>query len=129
MSQMFKLLTQSQGIYTFWVFGMGQHCCLVFCLYLLNILFIAVCFYRSPCKVGIKYLEDGTKVRVSRGQGASGNIIPRPEILKIRTSPRPTVGSYLELTKILLLLMSTFLECMYYTRVYLSVPVHGSVCE
>ncbi|KAI6674778.1 hypothetical protein NL676_002684 [Syzygium grande] len=46
----------------------------------------------SPCKVGIKYLEDGTKVRVSRGQGASGNIIPRPEILKIRTSPRPTVA-------------------------------------
>ncbi|CAL1383006.1 unnamed protein product [Linum trigynum] len=40
-----------------------------------------------PCKVGIKYLEDGTKVRVSR---ASGSIIPRPEILKIRTTPRPT---------------------------------------
>ncbi|XP_030545967.1 50S ribosomal protein L24-like [Rhodamnia argentea] len=38
----------------------------------------------GPCKVGIKYLEDGTKVRVSRGQGASGNTVPRPEILKIR---------------------------------------------
>lgn len=47
---------------------------------------------RRPCKVGIKYLEDGTKVRVSRGIGASGSIIPRPEILKIRTTPRPTVG-------------------------------------
>ncbi|MED6113499.1 hypothetical protein PIB30_071364 [Stylosanthes scabra] len=44
----------------------------------------------KPCKVGIKYLEDGTKVRVSRGIGASGSIIPRPEILKIRTTPRPT---------------------------------------
>ncbi|XP_043723772.1 50S ribosomal protein L24-like [Telopea speciosissima] len=46
----------------------------------------------KPCKVGIRYLEDGTKVRVSRGQGASGAIIPRPEILKIRTTPRPTVA-------------------------------------
>ncbi|PIM97808.1 hypothetical protein CDL12_29715 [Handroanthus impetiginosus] len=45
----------------------------------------------KPCKVGIKYLEDGTKVRVSRGIGASGSIIPRPEILKIRSTPRPTV--------------------------------------
>ncbi|XP_058760131.1 uncharacterized protein LOC131633433 [Vicia villosa] len=46
----------------------------------------------KPCKVGTKYLEDGTKVRVSRGIGASGSIIPRPEILKIRTTPRPTVA-------------------------------------
>ncbi|RZC63593.1 hypothetical protein C5167_025352 [Papaver somniferum] len=46
----------------------------------------------NPCKVGIKYLEDGTKVRVSRGIGASGSIIPRPEILKIRTTPRPTIA-------------------------------------
>ncbi|KAI4304161.1 hypothetical protein MLD38_039711 [Melastoma candidum] len=46
----------------------------------------------NPCKIGIRYLEDGTKVRVSRGQGASGSIIPRPEILKIRTTPRPTVA-------------------------------------
>ncbi|PON74219.1 Ribosomal protein [Parasponia andersonii] len=45
----------------------------------------------KPCKVGTKYLEDGTKVRVSRGLGASGSIIPRPEILKMRTTPRPTV--------------------------------------
>lgn len=40
----------------------------------------------------MKYLEDGTKVRVSRGIGASESIIPRPDILKIRTTPRPTVG-------------------------------------
>ncbi|VVA24319.1 PREDICTED: 50S ribosomal [Prunus dulcis] len=46
----------------------------------------------KPVKVGVKYLEDGTKVRVSRGLGASGSIIPRPEILKIRTTPRPTVA-------------------------------------
>ncbi|KAL8100787.1 hypothetical protein AgCh_032870 [Apium graveolens] len=45
----------------------------------------------KPCKVGIRYLEDGSKVRVSRGIGASGSIIPRPEILKERTTPRPTV--------------------------------------
>ncbi|CAH9099755.1 unnamed protein product [Cuscuta epithymum] len=45
-----------------------------------------------PCKVGIRYLEDGTKVRVSRGIGASCSIIPRPEILKIRTTPRPSVA-------------------------------------
>ncbi|KAF2325208.1 hypothetical protein GH714_025300 [Hevea brasiliensis] len=51
---------------------------------------VATC--RKPCKVGIRYLEDGTKVRVSRGLGASGSIIPRPEILKIRTTPRPTVA-------------------------------------
>ncbi|KAF8388089.1 hypothetical protein HHK36_026755 [Tetracentron sinense] len=45
----------------------------------------------KPCKVGIRYLEDGNKVRISRGIGASGSIIPRPEILKIRTTPRPTI--------------------------------------
>uniref|UniRef100_A0A803LSI2 Ribosomal protein L24 n=1 Tax=Chenopodium quinoa TaxID=63459 RepID=A0A803LSI2_CHEQI len=48
-------------------------------------------FFRKPCKVGIRYLEDGGKVRIARGIGASGSIIPRPEILKIRTTPRPTV--------------------------------------
>ncbi|XP_070023933.1 uncharacterized protein [Nicotiana sylvestris] len=46
----------------------------------------------KPTKVGIRFLEDGSKVRVSRGIGASGSIIPRPEILKIRTTPRPTVA-------------------------------------
>ncbi|KAE8685516.1 F-box/kelch-repeat protein SKIP30-like isoform X2 [Hibiscus syriacus] len=47
----------------------------------------------KPCKFGVKYFEDRTKVRVSRGIGASGSIIPRPEILKIRTTPRPTVAA------------------------------------
>ncbi|XP_070011478.1 uncharacterized protein [Nicotiana sylvestris] len=46
----------------------------------------------KPTKVGIRYLEDGSKVRVSRGIGASGSIIPWPEILKIRTTPRPTIA-------------------------------------
>lgn len=53
---------------------------------------------RKPCKVGIRYQEDGTKVRISRGIGASGSIIPRPEILKIRTTPRPTARMYLIFT-------------------------------
>ncbi|CAA6671869.1 unnamed protein product [Spirodela intermedia] len=48
----------------------------------------------KPCKIGYAYMEDGTKVRVARGVGASGSIIPRPEILKIRATPRPNmVGS------------------------------------
>ncbi|PKA55893.1 50S ribosomal protein L24, chloroplastic [Apostasia shenzhenica] len=44
----------------------------------------------KPCKIGFRFLEDGTKVRVSRGQEASSAIIPRPEILKIRRKSRPT---------------------------------------
>nr|CAD1839329.1 unnamed protein product [Ananas comosus var. bracteatus] len=44
-----------------------------------------------PCKIGYKYLEDGAKVRVSRGQEASGAVILRPEILKERRKPRPTI--------------------------------------
>ncbi|XP_057856519.1 uncharacterized protein LOC131065936 isoform X2 [Cryptomeria japonica] len=47
----------------------------------------------NPCKIGIRFLEDGTKVRVSRGMGASGSIIPRPEILKMRSTPRIDLGS------------------------------------
>ena len=54
---------------------------------------IVYVFDRQPCKVGIRYKEDGTKVRIARGIGASGAIIPRPEILKIRTTPRPTIGN------------------------------------
>lgn len=44
----------------------------------------------SSCKAGYRFLEDGTKVRVSRGIGTSGSIIPRPEILKERRKPRIT---------------------------------------
>lgn len=38
-------------------------------------------------------MEDGSKVRIARGQEASGAIIPRPEILKERRKPRPTIGT------------------------------------
>ncbi|KAJ7977365.1 50S ribosomal L24 [Quillaja saponaria] len=46
----------------------------------------------KPCKVGVRYVKDGTKVRVSRGIGASGSIIPLHEILKIRTTPRAIIA-------------------------------------
>eukprot|EP00889_Picochlorum_renovo_P008741 jgi/Picre1/35771/NNA_003231.t1 len=36
---------------------------------------------KSPVKVTWRYLEDGTKVRVTRGNLASGSIIPRPRFL------------------------------------------------
>ncbi|KAK8968627.1 hypothetical protein KSP40_PGU006048 [Platanthera guangdongensis] len=56
-----------------------------------------------PCKICYRFMEDGTKVRISRGReesdgtnvrisrgrDASGEIIHRPEILKIRRKPRP----------------------------------------
>lgn len=90
MYRMSKLLIQQQGLDTildcYWV--------LMFCLELER--WQTLFFFRKPCKVGIRYLEDGSKVRVSRGIGASGSIIPRPEILKIRTTPRPTVGTDLK---------------------------------
>eukprot|EP00898_Chlorokybus_atmophyticus_P008872 jgi/Chlat1/8987/Chrsp94S08283 len=38
----------------------------------------------SPVRVGYKFLDDGTKVRFTRGANASGEVIPRPEILKQR---------------------------------------------
>ncbi|ONK70889.1 uncharacterized protein A4U43_C04F2570 [Asparagus officinalis] len=44
----------------------------------------------KPCKIGFRFMEDGAKVRIARGQEASGAIIPRPEILKMRRKPRPT---------------------------------------
>ncbi|KAL6556465.1 hypothetical protein OROGR_005753 [Orobanche gracilis] len=62
----------------------------------------------KPCKVGIKYLEDGSKVRVSRGIGASGSIVPRPEILKIRSTPRPTIERAPHLAPQMLVRLSPF---------------------
>jgi hypothetical protein len=59
---------------------------------------------RKPCKTGYKYLEDGTKVRVSRGMYASGAVIPRPEILKERKKPRPTSGMCFISTSFLLII-------------------------
>lgn len=50
---------------------------------------------KGPVRSMYRYLEDGTKVRISKGKLASGSIIPRPEILKERRKPRPvTAGPY-----------------------------------
>ena len=43
----------------------------------------------APVKVSFRYLEDGTKIRMTRGKLASGSVIPRPDILKLRRKPRP----------------------------------------
>ncbi|CAN0432646.1 unnamed protein product [Hapterophycus canaliculatus] len=42
-------------------------------------------WFSFPTKVSYKFLEDGTRVRVSKRSGA---VIPRPEILKVRRQPR-----------------------------------------
>jgi hypothetical protein len=47
---------------------------------------------RAPVRVTYRYLEDGTKVRVSTGGNASGSIIPRPAILRERRKPRSLEG-------------------------------------
>lgn len=39
-----------------------------------------------PTRVGYRFLEDGTKVRISKKSGA---VIPRPAILRERRKPRP----------------------------------------
>lgn len=44
---------------------------------------------KSPVRITWRYLEDGSKVRVTRGTLASGSVIPRPEVLKQRRKPRP----------------------------------------
>lgn len=110
MCQMYKLLIQLQG--------MDLASCyknfLVLCFdTFLPILTNNHISCSKPCKVGVKYLEDGTKVRVSRGIGASGTIIPRPEILKMRSTPRPTARKYLihsSLISFLLLICGIFME-------------------
>jgi len=49
---------------------------------------------KHPVKVAWRYLEDGTKVRVTRGNLASGSIIPRPEVLTQRRKLKPaSLGS------------------------------------
>ena len=48
----------------------------------------------SPVRIAMKYLDDGTKVRVTRGRLASGTVVPKPDIAKQRRKPRSTkVGS------------------------------------
>ncbi|KAG0588586.1 hypothetical protein M758_2G208900 [Ceratodon purpureus] len=53
----------------------------------------------APCRVAYRYLEDGTKVRVSTGGTASGSIIPRPAILLERRKPRPTIAGLKDTSK------------------------------
>ncbi|CAM6118203.1 unnamed protein product [Calypogeia fissa] len=43
----------------------------------------------APCRVIFRYLEDGTKIRVTTGGTSSNSLIPRPGILKERRTPRP----------------------------------------
>lgn len=45
---------------------------------------------KAPCRIAFRFLEDGTRVRVSRGGTASGSVIPRPEALKERRRPLPS---------------------------------------
>ncbi|GMH43707.1 hypothetical protein BSKO_11629 [Bryopsis sp. KO-2023] len=42
---------------------------------------------QSPVRCQWRYLEDGTKVRISVGRKASGSVIPRPDILLKRQTP------------------------------------------
>lgn len=43
----------------------------------------------APVKTSWRYLEDGSKVRITRGKLASQSIVPRPEVLKQRRKPLP----------------------------------------
>jgi len=43
----------------------------------------------APVKTSWRYLEDGSKVRMTRGRLASQSIIPRSEVLKQRRKPLP----------------------------------------
>jgi large subunit ribosomal protein L24 len=45
-----------------------------------------------PVRAAWRYLEDGSKVRVTRGRGASGSVVARPAVLAQRRKPRPAVA-------------------------------------
>ena len=47
---------------------------------------------KQPVRVGWRFLEDGAKVRVTKGGRASGSVVPRPEVLAQRRVPRPLPG-------------------------------------
>lgn len=47
---------------------------------------------KSPVRASFRFLEDGSKVRVSRGKLASDSVIPRPDILKERRKPLSIPG-------------------------------------
>jgi len=48
---------------------------------------------KSPVRVAWRFLEDGTKVRVTRGARASGAVVPRPAVLAQRRTPAPLAGA------------------------------------
>ena len=47
---------------------------------------------RAPVRVSWRFLEDGSKVRVTVGKKASGSVVPRPEVLAQRRTPAPLPG-------------------------------------
>lgn len=47
---------------------------------------------KAPVRVAWRYLEDGSKVRVTRGARASGAVLPRPDVLAQRRVPAPLPG-------------------------------------
>lgn len=47
---------------------------------------------KAPVRVAWRYLEDGSKVRVTRGARASGSVLPRPALLAARRVPAPLAG-------------------------------------
>lgn len=47
---------------------------------------------KAPCRSTWRYLEDGTKVRITRGKLASGSPIPRPALLARSSRTRSYVG-------------------------------------
>lgn len=53
-----------------------------------------------PVRCQWRYLEDGTKVRVTTGQKASGSIVPRPDILTKRKTPILSTGRLPELKQL-----------------------------
>ncbi|KAK9798588.1 hypothetical protein WJX73_004725 [Symbiochloris irregularis] len=47
----------------------------------------------SPVRTSFRFLEDGTKVRVTRGRKATQSFVPRPDALKQRRKPIPLPGA------------------------------------
>lgn len=43
-------------------------------------------------RVSWRFLEDGSKVRVTVGKKASGSVVPRPAVLSQRRTPAPLPG-------------------------------------
>lgn len=51
---------------------------------------------KQPVRVSWCFLEDGSKVRQTKGKLASALVIPRPEVLKLRRKPRPVTAGPLD---------------------------------